>query len=84
MPQVSLYGTRLCSFCAAARQLLNRKGVSYDDISVDQDLDLRNEVRQKKRTTHSSTDLGWGNTYWRIFRASGLRNNRRIGCPFKS
>ena len=47
MPQVSLYGTRLCSFCAAARQLLNRKGVSYDDISVDQDLDLRNEVMQK-------------------------------------
>ena len=47
MPQVSLYGTRLCSFCAAARQLLNRKGISYDDISVDQDLALRNEVMQK-------------------------------------
>ena len=42
MPKVSLYGTRLCSFCGAARQLHNRKGVSYDDLSVDQNLDLRN------------------------------------------
>ena len=47
MPQVSLYGTRLCSFCGAARQLLDRKGISYNDISVDQDLGLRNEIMQK-------------------------------------
>ncbi|MDC0172778.1 glutaredoxin 3 [Gammaproteobacteria bacterium] len=44
MPQVLLYGTRFCPFCAAARHLLTAKNVQYDDISVDDDQTLRAKI----------------------------------------
>ena len=47
MPPVVLYGTRFCSFCIAARRLLDEKGITFEDISVDTDLDLRMEVMEK-------------------------------------
>ena len=47
MPTVVLYGTRLCSFCLAARRLLDEKGITFEDISVDTDLDLRMEILEK-------------------------------------
>jgi len=47
MPPVVLYGTRFCSFCLAARRLLDEKGITFEDISVDTDLDLRLEIMEK-------------------------------------
>ncbi len=47
MPPVVLYGTRFCSFCLAARRLLDKKGIMFEDISVDTDLDLRMEIMEK-------------------------------------
>jgi len=47
MPPVVLYGTRFCSFCLAARRLLDKKGIKFEDISVDTDLDLRMEIMEK-------------------------------------
>ena len=47
MPPVVLYGTRFCSFCLAARRLLDKKGITFEDISVDTDLDLRIEIMEK-------------------------------------
>ena len=47
MPPVVLYGTRCCSFCLAARRLLDEKGITFEDISVDTDLDLRIEIMEK-------------------------------------
>ena len=47
MPPVVLYGTRFCSFCLAARRLLDKKGITFEDISVDTDLDLRMEIMEK-------------------------------------
>jgi glutaredoxin 3 len=47
MPPVVLYGTRFCSFCLAARRLLDEKGITFEDISVDTDLDLRIEIMEK-------------------------------------
>ena len=32
--KVVMYGTRFCPYCAAARMLLTKKGVSYEDINV--------------------------------------------------
>lgn len=51
-PKVVLYGTRFCPYCIAARRLLTRKGVPFDDISVDADRALRREVMERSgRTT---------------------------------
>ena len=35
--KVTLYGTRLCPYCQAARRLPDTKGAAYEDISVDGD-----------------------------------------------
>lgn len=42
-----MYTTRFCPYCMAARQLLNAKGVEYDDIPVDGDPDLRKQMSEK-------------------------------------
>lgn len=47
MNQVVMYGTRFCPFCVAARQLLERKGVDYEDIRVDQAPERRDEMRAR-------------------------------------
>ncbi|MDE0746133.1 MAG: glutaredoxin 3 [Porticoccaceae bacterium] len=47
MSQVVLYGTRFCPYCTAARHLLSAKGVNYEDISVDSDMNLRREIMEK-------------------------------------
>ena len=47
MPTVVLYGTRFCSYCLAARRLVDEKGITFEDISVDTDLDLRMEILEK-------------------------------------
>lgn len=41
MKPVEIYTTRTCGYCAAAKALLNRKGVSYTEIDVGGDPDLR-------------------------------------------
>jgi len=38
MPEVTMYATATCPYCERARRLLKRKGVSYSEIRVDQDL----------------------------------------------
>jgi glutaredoxin 3 len=44
--QVTMYSTRFCPYCVAARQLLKSKGVVFEDISVDGDPDLRRHMTQ--------------------------------------
>jgi glutaredoxin 3 len=47
MSQVVLYGTRFCPYCTAARYLLSAKGVNYEDIPLDSDMNLRREIMDK-------------------------------------
>ena len=42
--KVVLYGTKFCPYCIAARSLLNAKGIAFDDIAVDNNLDLRSQI----------------------------------------
>jgi glutaredoxin 3 len=37
MPQVVIYATATCPYCTRARRLLDRKGVPFTEIPVDQD-----------------------------------------------
>ncbi|MBT8422869.1 MAG: glutaredoxin 3 [Gammaproteobacteria bacterium] len=43
---VKLYGTSICGYCAAARRLLDSKGVAYEDIDVGRDPELRRHMEQ--------------------------------------
>ena len=43
-PAVTMYTTRLCPYCMAARSLLKHKGVDYTDIAVDGKPELRERM----------------------------------------
>ena len=36
-PEIVIYTTGICPYCVRAKQLLQRKGASYQEIRVDQD-----------------------------------------------
>jgi glutaredoxin 3 len=44
MAQVELYTTGWCPFCARARALLERKGVAYTNIDLDEEPNRRDEM----------------------------------------
>ena len=44
MPSVEIYTWRTCPFCIRAKQLLDRKGVTYTEISVDGDEPARDAM----------------------------------------
>ncbi len=41
MKRVEIYTTRTCPFCVAAKRLLDKKGVSYEETDVGADPSLR-------------------------------------------
>lgn len=44
---VTMYSTRFCPYCVAARRLLTDKGVSFEDIPVDSDPQLRRQMSER-------------------------------------
>jgi glutaredoxin 3 len=53
MPSVTIYTTAFCPYCHAAKALLNKKGVAYNEIDVTYDPDERKRmtVRANGRRT---------------------------------
>lgn len=52
MLSVVLYGTRFCPYCIAARRLLNKNNIPFEDIAVDNNPELRSQISEKSgRTT---------------------------------
>gem|GEM_PF-91994 len=47
MADVKIYTTPFCPFCIRAKQLLDSKGVSYDEIRVDKQPGLRAEMESR-------------------------------------
>ncbi|AZO80960.1 MULTISPECIES: glutaredoxin 3 [unclassified Bosea (in: a-proteobacteria)] len=47
MPQVTIYTTGWCPYCQAAKGLLTRKGVAFEEIDVDGKRELRQEMTAK-------------------------------------
>ena len=45
--KVTIYGTRSCGFCTAARMLLTKKAIRFEDIVVTDDAEKRKEMRDK-------------------------------------
>lgn len=44
---VTVYTTRFCPYCVAAKQLLGSKRVSFEEIPVDGDPQLRREMSER-------------------------------------
>jgi len=49
MAKVEVYSTAQCPYCVMAKQLLERKGVAYQEIRVDKDPAKRQEMMTKSR-----------------------------------
>ena len=46
-PAITIYTTPTCPFCVRAKALLNHKGVSFDEIDVAADPELRIAMMQR-------------------------------------
>jgi glutaredoxin 3 len=44
MVKVEMYSTMFCPYCARARSLLQRKGVTFTDVDVDAEPERRDEM----------------------------------------
>ncbi len=44
---VTVYTTRSCPHCARAKELLRRKGISFQEIDVSEDPEKRREAQEK-------------------------------------
>ncbi len=49
MPHVTIYTTTICPYCSRARHLLQRKGVVFEEISVDRDREQMAIMRRRSR-----------------------------------
>lgn len=47
MTAVTIYSTHICPYCVMAKRLLDRKGISYEEIFVDEDLELRIDMERR-------------------------------------
>lgn len=47
MPDVTIYATMFCPYCARAKRLLESKGVKYTEIDVDVTIGAREEMVQR-------------------------------------
>jgi len=43
-PHIVIYGSATCAYCTAARMLLKKKGLTYDDVLVSEDPDKHREM----------------------------------------
>lgn len=51
MAEVVIYTTRFCPYCIRAKQLLDSKQVSYQEIAVDADPELRRQMAERAGRT---------------------------------
>ena len=45
--KVVIYSGRLCTYCNAAKRLLEKKGVAFEEIMIDTDASVRAEMEQR-------------------------------------
>ncbi|RJG13071.1 glutaredoxin 3 [Pseudomonas cavernicola] len=78
MPSVVVYSSDWCPYCTRAKQLLAKKGVIFEEISVDGKPDVRAEMTRKARATSvpqiwiGSTHVGGCDDLYALERAGKL------------
>ncbi|MEJ8570327.1 glutaredoxin 3 [Microbaculum marinum] len=62
MANVTIYTTRFCPYCIAAKRLLSSKGVEYDEIDAG-DPQVRAEMTQKAGGRYTVPQIFIGDTH---------------------
>jgi glutaredoxin 3 len=63
MANITIYTTRTCSFCFAAKSLLTKKGVSYAEIDVSADPAARQRMMLRANGRRSVPQIFIGETH---------------------
>ena len=63
MPPVEIYTTAYCSYCQWAKELLKRKGVSFTEISVDGNRELRARMTARANGKQTVPQIFIGETH---------------------
>jgi glutaredoxin 3 len=63
MKPVEIYTTPLCGYCHAAKRLLTKKGVSFTEIDVSRDPDLRATMTQRSNGGRTVPQIFVGETH---------------------
>ena len=63
MANITIYTTRTCSFCYAAKSLLTKKGLSYDEIDVSADPGARQGMMLRTNGRRSVPQIFIGETH---------------------
>lgn len=63
MRSVEIYTTPTCPYCAMAKRLLQKKGVSYAEIDVSRDLGLREAMTQRAKGRRTVPQIFVGDTH---------------------
>ncbi|WP_246449302.1 glutaredoxin 3 [Paracoccus amoyensis] len=62
-PAITIYTTPTCPFCVRAKALLNQKGVSFDEINVAADPQLRDDMMQRANGRRSVPQIFIGDVH---------------------
>ncbi len=49
MPKVIMYTTAICPYCVRAKRLLDHKGVDFEEIRIDGDMDQMRVMMERSR-----------------------------------
>lgn len=63
MADVTIYTRQLCGFCARAKSLLDRKGVTYEEKDASYSPDLRKEMIQRANGRSTFPQIFIGETH---------------------
>lgn len=63
MSTVELYTTPTCPYCVAAKRLLDQKGVTYSDVNVGADPQLRIAMTQRANGRRTVPQIFIGGTH---------------------
>ena len=63
MANITIYTTRTCGFCYAAKSLLTKKGLSYDEIDVSADPEARQRMMLRTNGRRSVPQIFIGETH---------------------
>jgi glutaredoxin 3 len=63
MNDVVMYSSMFCPYCSMAKQLLEKKGVNYEEISVDWKGDQRKEMMKRANGRHTVPQIFIGDTH---------------------
>ncbi|MCE7030334.1 glutaredoxin 3 [Jiella avicenniae] len=63
MAEVTIYTRQFCGYCARAKQLLETKGVAYEEKDATSSPDLRAEMRQRANGGSTFPQIFVGDTH---------------------